>query len=445
MLEKEIALRSHAERSEHQLRSDWNGLQDQLAGLHIEFARSRDTHQSDGKAWARERQQLLAECESRIGLLEKEKVEAQTQARQELHHKVLEMKQRQEAGLREATSSQQEALREEFQSELARLGNEMQKRCQRDIEAVRSEERKLASSELTSLRSAFTQREHSTSEDLVQLERLHATRVNQLEQQVSVLKASGERLSEALREASLRMDKGSENSEHKALQFRRQMEEHSKRADQLHCQLEAMETELQQSRSREASFRNQLARAIEEARIKSAELIEARQQASSGSVQAQQWRKVSQESDLSVAAAQSTVQIAREEVAMLEFELRRAQDESAALRQELLRADKLIFGVPQHQREPHVVDREIENAVPRNVAINRVGGGRFPAAQHHSSVIYATPNKQLDSRNKGGAKGSVQLKHTSGRGVDGASPFAYRTVINRTSTPATHSRTQRLV
>jgi chromosome segregation ATPase len=218
------------------------------------------------------------------------------------------------------------------------------------------------------------------------------------------------------------------------------MEEHSKRAEQLHRQLEAFETELHQSRSRETSYRNQLARALEETRIKSAELIEARQQASSGSVQAQQWRKVSQESDLSIAAAQSTVQIAREEVAMLEFELRRAQDESAALRQELLRADKLIFGVAQHQREPNKsVDREIENAVPRNVTTTKSGSGRFPAAQHHSSVIYATPNKELsNNKHKKDIQSAVRpsVKAASGKSVSNVavvaapSPFAYRTVLN---------------
>lgn len=449
LLEREVGLRNAAETREGSLREEFTAVQEKLSALQLEHAQSRDAHKVQSANWERERKQLTQEYTTKIATLEREKDEILAHAQQEVHSKTQELNLKYQHSIKNISQSGNETLRQEYEGELLRQGAEMQKRCQHEIEVVRTEERRVAAVELANQRAAYVKREHATSEDLLQLEKLHNTRVSQLEQQLAGARTTNERLQEELHTASLRADKGTESSHQTALRYRREMEEHSLRAEQLQQQLQISSEETQKAQGREAIYRAQLAEALKDVRVKSAELAEAKQQASVGSVEAQQWRKVSKESELSIAAAETSLQIARDEVGMLEFELKRVRNENAALKQELYRADKLIFGVSQHdhQQTPRTCTTNIENAIPRNTPLPD-----YPLSQQHSAVIYSTPisvrgkNEQhavatrltrmasATSNNTSEKLGGPRPASNSKAIAATSSPFAYRTVIPTSGT-----------
>ena len=129
-----------------------------------------------------------------------------------------------------------------------------------------------------------------------------------------------------------------------AAEMKQRMEEHAQRAQELHSELVSAHRELQESKVRESSYREQLTRSLTSAKLIQAELIEAKQQATSGSAQAFQWRNANKESDLSLAAAETAVRIARDEIVMLEHHVKRVERENVELKNELQRADRLVYG-----------------------------------------------------------------------------------------------------
>lgn len=87
-----------------------------------------------------------------------------------------------------------------------------------------------------------------------------------------------------------------------------------------------------------------MARVLEESRLQRAELLEARRQASNGTVQANEWRNAVKESDLSNTVAATSLQIANQEISMLDHQLQRLKQENDSLNQALNRSDKLVYG-----------------------------------------------------------------------------------------------------
>jgi chromosome segregation ATPase len=94
---------------------------------------------------------------------------------------------------------------------------------------------------------------------------------------------------------------------------------------------------------RESLFREQLARVLEDARVKNAMLLEAQRQASDGSAQAYQWKKALSVTDSNQTAANTNLQIARDEIAMLEHDMKRLKNENVGLKSSLDKAERLVF------------------------------------------------------------------------------------------------------
>jgi len=347
LLDRAQTLRERAERSESEAQSELSELKDKHSALQIEYTRSRRELDIERSGWDRERQRLLSESESTIASLQEDKEKLVLQSHQELKAKVAEMNEKMQQSLSSIKENDVEILKQELEGQRLRSLAELQKECQKEVEIVRTEERRLATAEMENIRSAFLAREHQTSEDLIQLEKLHAVRVSQLEQQVHALKAQNSTATEKLERASRVASVGSEEQQRSAVELKKRLDEHAARADALHRELNHAHAELQESKARETSYREQLGRALTQSRLQHAELLEAKQQAASGSAQAFQWRNASQESALSIAAAETSAQIARDEVSMLEHALRRVEQENADLKDELQRADRMIYGAHQ--------------------------------------------------------------------------------------------------
>jgi len=311
----------------------------------VESARLKREYEIERNGFEAERKHLIQEAQNTITTLQSEKEQVMVEAHHQLRDKVAEMNEKMQRSLSTIKDSETEIMRQELEGQRIRSLAELHKKCQREIEIVRTEERRLAAIEMENIRTAFLSREHQTSEDLIQLEKLHSARVKQLEEQVLALKADNTACHERLKIASKEAHYGSSQVQRAATEMQERMEEHAARAEELQREVLAAHKEVQECKVREASYRDQLSRALTESRMQHAELLEARQQASTGSAQAFQWRNATRESDLSIAAADTAVRIARDEVAMLEHQLKRVEIENAELKSELQRADRLIYGV----------------------------------------------------------------------------------------------------
>lgn len=315
----------------------------------------------DRMTFDKEQKHLLQESQRTITALQEEKERILVQTSHDLRDRMAEMNDRMQKSLQNIRDSEMETMRQEMEGQRIRSLAELHKKCQHEIELVRTEERKLAAIEMENIRSAFLSREHQTAEDLIQLEKLHSTRVSQLEQTVAALKAEKKALSDKLHVVSQEAQHGSAQVQRGASEMQARMEEYAARAEGLHSDLLEAHREIQEGKVREASYRDQLSRALTQSRLQHAELLEAKQQASSGSAQAFQWRNATRESDLSIAAAETSLRISRDEVAMLEHQLRRVEEENAELKSELQRSDRLVYGTKMNHTVNNVGFAEREN------------------------------------------------------------------------------------
>lgn len=344
LLDRSQTLRERAERAEHEAQQELTSLRDKFSSLQVEATRLKKESELDRMSFEKEQKHLLQESQRTITALQEEKERILVQTSQDLRDKMADMNDRMQKSLQTIRDSEMETMRQEMEGQRIRSLAELHKKCQHEIELVRTEERKLAAIEMENIRSAFLSREHQTAEDLIQLEKLHSARVAQLEQSITGLKAEKKALTDKLHVASQEAQHGSAQVQRGASEMQARMEDYAQRAEGLHRELLEAHREIQEGKVREASYRDQLSRALTQSRLQHAELLEAKQQASAGSAQAFQWRNATKESDLSIAAAETALRIARDEVAMLEHQLHRVEEENAELKSELQRSDRLIYG-----------------------------------------------------------------------------------------------------
>jgi DNA repair exonuclease SbcCD ATPase subunit len=377
----------------------------------VDCSRLRREGEIERAAAEREKARLLAEAEATISALQDEKERILVQAHQDLRNKVSEMNEKMQKSLQQIKESDADKVRHELEGHRIRGLAEMQKECQREIEKVRTEERRIAAMEIENVRHAFRNREHQTSEDLIQLEKLHGVRVKQLEQQVATLKAQSSAQREQLQEASKVANTGSAQVQRSVQEMKARMEEQAQRADELHAALQAVHQELQEGKVRESSYRDQLSRALTQNRLQHAELLEARQQACQGTATAAQWRNVTRESDITIAAAETSVRIAREEIAMLEQHLHRVETENIELKSELQRADRLVYGVVHSSSNVHNAQNSLgaQHANMRSSMSSSIGGGAYLNSSSNNALNLSTLSTKHLLRASKSAHGSFSV------------------------------------
>jgi DNA repair exonuclease SbcCD ATPase subunit len=344
LLDRSQTLRERAEKAEAEVQHELATLRDKFSTLHVEETRLRRELEIERAAWEKERARLAKQHEVTITAMQEDKEKSLVQAHTELRDKIAELNDKMHTSIQKIRESDTEALRHELEGQRIRALAELHKKCQADIESVRTEERRLAAIEIENIRNAFLSREHQTAEDLVQLERLHGTRVEKLEQQLQTLRAENGSLQERLRTAAQEAQHASQKAQRGEAEMRNRVDGYAQRAEVLHRELLDAHKEIQESKAREASYRDQLSQAITQNRLQHAELLELKQQVSSGTAQVFQWRNVTRESDLSISAAETALRIAKDEVAMLEHQLHRVEEENALLKLELQRSDRLVYG-----------------------------------------------------------------------------------------------------
>jgi myosin heavy subunit len=351
-VEKEITLRKRAEANDASLRKELMQAQDRIAALEIDLQRTQVTTESAQSSWSREKSRLVAEYTHQIQQLTAEKEAIELDAQRQVQAKVQEMNKKWETSIQTLKGHEMELTRQQWESEHARSLIELQKKCQRDIESVRSEERTLAAQEIESLRGAFLQRERQTTQDLIELEKLHAKRVQQLEFQYQQEKTANEQLKQRLNDLLLDQDRRHHDTLYQSDAWQRKNHEMTLQCDQLKRDLKSMQEDVANSKAGENNAREQLRQLSMEMKLLQAERAELQRQATGHGVEVSQWKQVVQEQEKNYHAIETTARVAKEEIAFLEHENHRLKTENAKLRFDVEKADRLIYGVSQHQADP---------------------------------------------------------------------------------------------
>ena len=249
-------------------------------------------------------------------------------SKKENETKITSMQSRFNASLKEMEKAVASAAARENDAEVLRVRAVCKKESEKDIEIARVAERRIAVEELERVKQAFTDRENATVADVQKLQTLHGERMHRYENQVRDLRDRVAAAEAAAEEANLKNIQTGERMRAQEEQHAQQLRQLVGRAEDLEGRLKLVFSELQQARTREAGYREELARSIETQRLQRAELLECRRREQVQEMEAHRWATVAREASGIQTAIRTSEQIARDEVLLLENELRRLKDDS---------------------------------------------------------------------------------------------------------------------
>lgn len=290
---------------------------------------------------------MTLDTESQRQRMDRDREEFSTKAQVDLRSKLSELNLRFDSRLKEMETSITETVTRQEESRRLQEIQVVNKQCEKDIETARADERRSRVREVDNLRSSFKERERATAEDLVHLEQLHTERLQRLEHQNQNLIKKIENAEHETAHAKDIATRGSVEVRLQASQHMQQAEEATRKAESLLLQSTSLRRELQESRVREGTYREQLNHALEENRLQRAEMLEAQKQAQAVASEALLWRKQAEQVDMTTSTSATTVQIAKDEINMLEHELLRVKEDNYVLQNSLIRAEKLVYGAPK--------------------------------------------------------------------------------------------------
>eukprot|EP01041_Mallomonas_annulata_P002209 gene2209-4296_t len=325
-------------------RKETTALNDQIQKLETELRRCRSQNVSTTETWQSERELMRADADRRVALVMEDRDQAVQRLEDESREKMAQLAIRYERALREMELSIEERVREEIDSETMQKMSALHRRCVNEIETARLDERREVANQVEVVRATFLEREKETMDDLKRLEALHTERVDRL-----VLER--DEYKQKLVVADDRLLTANEESSRCIAQLRQQtldqvdqLQSHATQADRLKNDLHHAHQEIQSTRAREASYREQLGRLIEDSRLQHAELVQCQWQTSTYEASLSQLKRALHEANTVQATMNAELSIARDEVAMLEHEIKRQQDENVSLSHVLHRTESLVYG-----------------------------------------------------------------------------------------------------
>ena len=344
-LEERLSNRcDRSELKESRLREELSALAERFRGTQESMSGLGEEHEAEMRRLAEDFRRESTKLRNRISALESDLARA-TEVREELvQRRVQEAEERFRDAQNRVEEEVRVAVRREVEGAHMRELAAMQRKCSSDVAQAVAEEKKLAASQVETVRAGFVQREKELAADVKRLEELHGRRAGKLETQLAEAKAEQQRLSSALQELK-------EGEERRIKEMRKQVESRHASAvsqaaqvSELNTQLASLQRLVQESRVREQSYRDQLSQSMEENKALRYEIAEVRRHATDGSHQTHQWRNLMRELELSKATVESCLHIAQDEVKMLENELSRLKDENHDLRDIINRSDNIIYG-----------------------------------------------------------------------------------------------------
>lgn len=314
-----------------------------MVTLEIEIKNLHERMQNDQKSWMRERRKLVADYEGKVASITDERDRLLQETQIHLHDREKDIKSRYE-NLR---LSELEIARQQWEREKSLLLVEWTKNAQREQEALRAEERKLAAAEIENIRQAFQSRERQTASDLVELEKLHGARVQQLEDEVIKERQRLTQCREELAATKLHVERIKQDAQYFSTECNKKIGDKILEKDQLQRELQSSLKVIDELRLAEKTMKEQLHQIKAEARLMKAENDELRRQLSEHANNASQWKRVVTEQEQAMTKSATAARIATEEVSLLEQEIQRWKRENQDLQAALQKAERLIFGVPQ--------------------------------------------------------------------------------------------------
>lgn len=343
-LSHEKAQTRAAEQREADTRRELINITTKCHALESELLRSKDAAVLEGKSLAAENERLRREVSINMEKLHEIRLESDVKARDTVAATVEKMNSKLSNTVEAIERAAYESAKKKFDVQKLQELASMQVECNRQIEGIRAQNKMTNASEIEALKRNFEAREEQTIMDLRQLESLHTRRVGELEASLIAWRTRAENAEEKAATALMSAARGSEATRAAAEDTMRQLESHADSVEVLQAALQKRHDELMESRSREASYREHLNRAIEECRVQRAQNLESLRQSSCDGAQAVHWKRVAQEVELNLTASNTSLQIARDEASMLENEVQRLSSQITTLQEALDRADKIVYG-----------------------------------------------------------------------------------------------------
>jgi hypothetical protein len=405
LLQEESQKRVQAEGAEVELQHEMDSMRNQLNNIQFEYKRMSDRMNHCEADWEEEKNAIAAAHDDEVSKLRNELMHANMLSKADLTVRISELTEEFNIAIKNSEVSVREAAIAELAGQRLKEIAEMQRQCTRDVEKARTEERRNVAVDMNKLRQKYQEREKQTADDLEQLEALHVARVEKLERQLHEYKAQNAALLDQCSRHKVASEKADATVKELVSAHRVESEDNVVKSHQISLQLDRALKQLQEAKAREVTYRNEMSAAIEEARILRAELMELREQASSGNAQAQMWRKVAEDSNTNTTTSATQLQIAHEEIAMLENELYRSRDEILSLKASLERADKIVYG-SSHLRGANAFKVPISK---QDMAIEALRKGKENHA-YSSHLLRSIAQEKRERRGGSGTKQSVSFK-----------------------------------
>ena len=321
-----------------------SGLRSKIIDLEMLVESTKAHLQMNEKVWKDEKESIRKDTEERIHAMVQEREQLLSALDVESRNKLMNITRRFDKSVYDLESTVEARVRIAVEAEILQHTTAMQRQCTKDIELARAEEKRLAAVEVENVKKVFLDREKQTMDDVRQLQSLHSDRVLRLEKQVEEYRkathVAEDRVMKLQEELAKNISMVHERQENQTVSLK----EYALRAEKLSDELKAAHQEIMMSKSKEMTYREQLATTLEECRMQRAELIEVKQNLTSTNAQLYRWKRAYEDSNVHTAAMQAEINIAKEEIAMLENELERSQEENNRLMKAVNKADDMIYG-----------------------------------------------------------------------------------------------------
>lgn len=247
-----------------------------------------------------------------------------------------------------------EELREEFMKEKNELLLSQQEKHQKEILNIKNMNKKNLEMELLKLHQYYQERENQTSNDLMELEKLHNTRITYLENSLKNEKKRNKNESEKESEKIISLN-------NKIKELNNELIIQKKNYNHLLLEKERIELELREERNNNSknsakvikyetdivNLNEKLKVLLMESKIFQTEKITLQEEISKNYFEINEWKKNFQQQKELLVANEKSLRISKEEILMLENEIKRLKNEKNQLKNSLDKAEKLIYGVPQ--------------------------------------------------------------------------------------------------
>jgi hypothetical protein len=217
---KDSELRSNSDSKEKELRNEISILKDNYSKLFDENSRIKESSKVDLTFVERDRETLMVKAENRIAKLEQEKESILIRSQNEMRRKMEQVTTRFEDNLRDMEVNIRDTVIKQQEGECMLEITKMQKKCTKDIETIRTDERKKATMEIERIRVAYSTREKQTSDDLMELEKCHNNRILRLEKQFYGEKTRNERCEGKIQELISELKKAESYSKQQVINYK---------------------------------------------------------------------------------------------------------------------------------------------------------------------------------------------------------------------------------